>query len=205
MRKVGLNGKSVMPMISGFACAVPAIMGARNIENKKERLLTILITPLMSCSARLPGLYHPDRIGNSKKILLGFFNLQGLVMMGLYLWDLLWHWLFHISASGLSESKEKSFFILELPVYRAPRWKNILLTMVNKAKIFVFDAGKVIMVISLILWALSSYGPSDRMEAVKEKYAAQIAAKPELQNELEKQKGTELLQNSYAGIMGKAH
>ena len=89
MRKVGLNGKSVMPMISGFACAVPAIMGARNIENKKERLLTILITPLMSCSARLPvytiliGLVIP------KKFLLGFFNLQGLVMMGLYLLGLI--------------------------------------------------------------------------------------------------------------------
>lgn len=204
MRKVGLNGKSVMPMISGFACAVPAIMGARNIENKKERLLTILITPLMSCSARLPvytiliGLVIP------KKFLLGFFNLQGLVMMGLYLLGLLMALLVSYIGKFFIRIKEKSFFILELPVYRAPRWKNIFLTMVNKAKIFVFDAGKVIMVISLILWALSSYGPSDRMQNVKAKYAAQIAAQPQLQDELEKQKGTELLQNSYAGIIGQA-
>ncbi|HSB91563.1 MAG TPA: ferrous iron transport protein B [Flavitalea sp.] len=203
MRKVGLNGKSVMPMISGFACAVPAIMGARNIENKKERLLTILITPLMSCSARLPvytiliGLVIP------KKFLLGFFNLQGLVMMGLYLLGLVMALLVSYVGKFFIKIKEKSFFILELPVYRAPRWKNIFLTMINKAKIFVFDAGKVIMVISLILWALSSYGPSNRMQLVREKYAAEIAAKPALQNELEKQQGTELLQNSYAGIIGK--
>ena len=204
MRKVGLNGKSVMPMISGFACAVPAIMGARNIENKKERLLTILITPLMSCSARLPvytiliGLVIP------KKFLLGFFNLQGLVMMGLYLLGLVMALVVSYIGKFFIRIKEKSFFILELPVYRSPRWKNIFLTMVNKAKIFVFDAGKVIMVISLILWALSSYGPSDRMQLVREKYAAQITASPEQQSELEKQQGTELLQNSYAGIIGKA-
>ena len=204
MRKVGLNGKSVMPMISGFACAVPAIMGARNIENKKERLLTILITPLMSCSARLPvytiliGLVIP------KKFLLGFFNLQGLVMMGLYLLGLIMALLVSYIGKFFIRIKEKSFFILELPVYRSPRWKNIFLTMVNKAKIFVFDAGRVIMVISLILWALSSFGPSGRMDAVREKYAARIAANPSMTDQLQKQQGTELLQNSYAGIIGKS-
>ncbi len=77
MRKVGLNGKSVMPMISGFACAVPAIMSSRNIENKKERLLTILVTPLMSCSARLTGIYHADCTGNSKSQSLGIFQQSG--------------------------------------------------------------------------------------------------------------------------------
>jgi ferrous iron transport protein B len=204
MRKVGLNGKSVMPMISGFACAVPAIMSARNIENKKERLLTILVTPLMSCSARLPVYTILISLVIPKAMFAGFLGLQGLVMMGLYLLGVamalavayVGRWFIHI--------KEKSFFILELPVYRSPRWKNILLTMVEKAKIFVFEAGKVIMVISLILWALSTYGPKEKMNAVHRKYEILADKNIKISGDLQKQKGTELLENSYAGIMGKA-
>jgi len=204
MRKVGLNGKSVMPMISGFACAVPAIMSARNIENKKERLLTILVTPLMSCSARLPvytiliGLVIP------KKTIGGFLGLQGLVMMGLSLLGPLMSMLVSYVARWFIDIKEKSFFILELPVYRAPRWKNVVVTMINKAKIFVFDAGRVIMVISLILWALSTYGPKARMSSVTTRYELQIQQHPEHQAELNRLKNTELLQNSYAGILGRS-
>jgi ferrous iron transport protein B len=204
MRKVGLNGKSVMPMISGFACAVPAIMSARNIENKKERMLTVLITPLMSCSARLPvytiliGLVIP------RKFFIGFLSLQGLVMMGLYLLGLIMALVVSYIAKWFIKSTEKSFFILELPVYRGPRWKNIAVTMVNKAKIFVFDAGKVIMVISLILWALSTYGPSEKMNEVERRYEQLINQNPANEAELTRQKNTELLQNSYAGILGKS-
>jgi len=202
MRKVGLNGKSVMPMISGFACAVPAIMSARSIENRKERLLTILITPLMSCSARLPvytiliGLVIP------KERLLGFIGLQGLVMMGLYLLGLVMALVVSYIAKWFIKIKEKSFFILELPMYRSPRWTNVFVTMVNKAKIFVFEAGKVIMVISLILWALSFYGPPERMKAVGVQYDLLIQQNPAEKAALHKQKNTALLQNSYAGILG---
>jgi ferrous iron transport protein B len=202
MRKVGLNGKSVMPMISGFACAVPAIMSARNIENKKERLLTILITPLMSCSARLPVYTILIALVIPKERLLGFIGLQGLVMMGLYLLGLVMALVVSYIAKWFIRIKEKSFFILELPVYRSPRWSNIFVTMVNKAKIFVFDAGKVIMVISLILWALSFYGPEKRMQAVAERYDELIQKNPGSEDLLVKQKNTELLQNSYAGILG---
>lgn len=204
MRKVGLNGKSVMPMISGFACAVPAIMSARNIENKKERLLTIFVTPLMSCSARLPvytiliGLVIP------KQMLGGFIGVQGLVMMGLYLLGLVMALVTAYVAKWFIKIKEKSFFILELPTYRAPRWKNVVLTMVSKAKIFVVDAGKVIIVISLILWALSSYGPKERMAAVHTKYEQLARQNPDKQEELEREKGTDLLENSFAGILGKS-
>ena len=204
MRKAGLNGKSVMPMISGFACAVPAIMSARNIENKKERLLTILITPLMSCSARLPvytiliGLVIP------KKSLLGFIGLQGLVMMGLYLLGLVMALVVSYIAKWFIRIKEKSFFILELPVYRAPRWRNVVVTMVSKAKIFVVDAGRVIMVISLILWALSFYGPKQKMESIATKYDLLIKQNPSQEQELDREKNTELLQNSYAGILGSS-
>ena len=204
MRKVGLNGKSVMPMISGFACAVPAIMSTRNIENKKERLLTILITPLMSCSARLPVYTMLIAVAVPRKQLLGLFSLQGLVMMGLYMLGLVMAMIVSYVAKWFIRMKEKSFFILELPIYRAPRWNNVVVTMVNKAKIFVVDAGKVIMIISLILWALSSFGPGQRMKKIEQQYAGQEQKDPGRTKGLDKDKQAALLENSYAGILGKA-
>ncbi len=203
MRKVGLNGKSVMPMISGFACAVPAIMSARNIENKKERLLTILITPLMSCSARLPVFTMLIALVIPKGRVLGFVSLQGLVMMGLYLMGLVMALVVSYVAKWFIRSKEKSFFILELPVYRAPRWKNVIVTMMNKAKIFVRDAGKVIMVISLILWALSSFGPGHSRSELKQQFARQVEQHPSDEASLNKERNSALLENSYAGKLGK--
>ncbi|WP_207511310.1 ferrous iron transport protein B [Longitalea luteola] len=205
MRKSGLNGKSVMPMISGFACAVPAIMSARNIENKKERLLTILVTPLMSCSARLPVYSILIGLAIPKKMFFGFLGLQGLVMMGLYLLGPLASLLVSYVARWFIKSKEKSFFILELPVYRAPRWKNVLVTMVNKAKVFVFDAGKIIMVITIILWALSSYGPPKKTEPIKAHFNEQIRLESDSTRkaELGRLRDAELLQHSYAGILGQ--
>lgn len=181
MRSVGLNGKSVMPMISATACAVPAIMAARTIENKKEKLITILITPFMSCSARLPvytiliGLVIPEQK------LWGFFSLQGLMMMALYILGFLMALLAAWVMNRFIAKMEKNIFLMELPVYRMPRWKNAGITMVQKARVFVTDAGKVILLISVILWALSSYGPGEN-------------GKPS-RSELE---------NSYAGIVGKS-
>ena len=203
MRSVGLNGKSVMPMISGFACAVPAIMSARNIENKKERLLTILITPLMSCSARLPvytiliGLVIP------KTYLLGFLGVQGLVMMGLYLLGLVMALIVSYVAKWFIKINEKSFFILELPTYRSPRWANVLPTMISKARIFVMDAGKVIMIISLVLWALCSFGPGNRMQQISQRYEQAISIPGADSSQLKKDYKTAKLENSYAGILGK--
>jgi ferrous iron transport protein B len=239
MRKVGLNGKSVMPMISGYACAVPAIMSARNIENKKERLLTILITPLMSCSARLPVYTILISLIIPSKVYFGFISLPGLVMMALYLLGTVLALIVAWVMKWFIKSTERSFFILELPVYRSPRWKNIITTMIEKARIFVFDAGKVIMVISLLLWALSTYGPPKKMEAVTAKYDALVKvkteertvigntklelfkiAKPEERqliskkidsltqinmdetDQLETERKTALLQNSFAGSLG---
>jgi ferrous iron transport protein B len=203
MRSVGLNGKSVMPMISGFACAVPAIMSARNIENKKERLLTILVTPLMSCSARLPVYAILIALVIPNTFLLGFLSVQGLVMMGLYLLGLVMALIVSYVAKWFIKIKEKSFFILELPIYRPPRWGNVLQTMINKARIFVFDAGKIIMIISLILWALSSFGPGKKMEEIKARYE-QVKSLPETDAALaEKNYQTTKLENSYAGILGK--
>lgn len=204
MRSVGLNGKSVMPMISGFACAIPAIMSTRNIENRKERLLTILITPLMSCSARLPvytiliGLVIPN------KYLFGFIGVQALVMLGLYLLGVVMALIVSYVAKWFIKIKEKSFFILELPVYRSPRWNNIFQTMWSKARIFVVDAGKVIMVISLILWALSSFGPKEKMHNVTQQYQQSLAQSGADSLTIEKEYSNAKLENSYVGIMGRA-
>ncbi len=204
MRKVGLNGKSVMPMVSGFACAVPAIMSARNIENRKERLLTILVTPLMSCSARLPVFTILISLVIDKHYYFGFLSLQGLVMMGLYLLGIVMAMLVSYVLKWFITIQEKSFFILELPMYRAPRWKNIGITMIEKAKIFVTDAGKVIMIISLLLWFLSSYGPGDQIARTTKKYEALAQVLPAKKDSLDKQYASEKLQHSYAGILGKA-
>jgi ferrous iron transport protein B len=204
MRTVGLNGRSVMPMISGFACAVPAIMSARSIENRKERLLTILITPLMSCSARLPVYTILIALVIPSTYLLGFLSVQGLVMMGLYLLGLVMALVVSYVAKWFIKIKEKSYFILELPTYRSPRWNNIVQTMIDKAKIFVRDAGKVIMIISLILWALSSFGPEKRMKNISQHYTELKSLSGADTSFLDKQLATAKLENSYAGIMGKS-
>jgi ferrous iron transport protein B len=203
MRRIGLNGKSVMPMISGFACAVPAIMSARNIENKKERLLTILVTPLMSCSARIPVYSILISLVIPKKLMLGFISLQGLVMLGLYMLGFIMALLMSVIFQLIINIKDKSFFILEMPTYRSPRWGNILTTMVDKAKIFVFDAGKVIMVISLILWALSSFGPKEKRDQVHNYYQRLYTQKPNQKDSIDSEYKSSLLENSFAGIMGK--
>lgn len=159
MRSVGLNGKSVMPLISAVACAVPAIMAARTIENKKEKLITILVAPFMSCSARLPVYTILISLVIPNKLLWGIFSLQGLVMMALYLGGFVMALLMAKVLSLFLKVTEKSIFLMELPVYRMPRWSNMGIIMLQKARVFVTDAGKIILIISIILWALSNYGP----------------------------------------------
>lgn len=204
MRSAGLNGRSVMPLISGMACAVPAIMATRTIQNKKERLITILVTPLMSCSARLPvytiliGLIIPNTS------VWGIFNLQGVVLMGLYLLGFFMALLVAKVMNYIIKNKERTFFLMELPVYRAPRWSNVGITMIEKAKIFVRDAGKVIMVISLLLWALASYGPPSKMKQVNDKYAAMQQNSSLSRTDIEHIHATDKLENSFAGMMGHA-
>jgi ferrous iron transport protein B len=204
MRKAGLNGKSVMPMVSGLACAVPAIMSARSIENKKERLLTIMVTPLMSCSARLPVYTVLIALVVPNKMFLGLISLQGLVMMFMYFLGTFMALFAAYIMKWFIKSKEKSFFILELPAYRGARWKNIFSTMVERAKIFVVEAGKVIMVISLLLWVLSTYGPAERMAAVTQKYETLTQQNPSKEKEYNRLESMEHLENSYAGILGRS-
>lgn len=204
MRSVGLNGRSVMPLISGMACAVPAIMAARSIQNRKERLITILVTPLMSCSARLPVYTILIALVIPPEYFLGFISLQGLVLMGLYLLGFAGALVASKVLGFFIKVKDRSYFLMELPVYRAPRWKNVGITMIEKAKIFVTDAGKVILVISLLLWVLSSYGPPREMRAIDQRFAALEAAHPALSDSLAREHATERLEASFAGHLGHA-
>jgi ferrous iron transport protein B len=203
MRKFGLNGKSVVPLMSGVACAIPAIMATRTIDNWKERTITIFVTPLMSCSARLPiftiliALIVPDQTA------LGFFNLQGVALMGLYLLGFLAAIFSAYVMKLLIRVKERSFLIMELPTYRIPKWSNVGYTIIEKTKAFVLEAGKVILAISIILWVLASYGPGDKLENARE-YVLQDASNQRLTEQgLEDRIAAYKLENSYAGIIGK--
>ncbi len=202
MRSAGLNGRSVMPLISGMACAVPAIMAARTIQNRKERLITIMVTPLMSCSARLPVYTMLIALVVPEHTFLGVFNLQGLVLMGLYLLGFFMALLVARVMNFLITSKERTFFLMELPVYRQPRWKNVGTTMIEKGKIFIRDVGKVIIVLALVLWALAAFGPPAEMKAVEEKYTALARLHPDQQKEIDREHATAKLEHSFAGIMG---
>jgi ferrous iron transport protein B len=163
-----------------------------------------MVTPFMSCSARLPVFTILASMIVPDKKILGIFSLQGFVLMGLYVLGIVIALLVSYVMNLFIKIKEKSFFILELPVYRQPRWKNILYTMVEKAKVFVFDAGKVIMVISLVLWAFSSFGPAEKRNKIEENYAILIKNDPINEDKYNTEKSSALLENSYAGIMGRS-
>jgi ferrous iron transport protein B len=199
MRRFGLNGKSLIPLMSGMACAVPAIMSARTIGNWKERIITIMVTPLVSCSARLP-VYAllVSFVFPSGMSILGF-NAQGLAMMGLYLLGFLSSLAAAMIISFFVKSSDKSYFMMEMPVYRFPKLKNVWMTIFQKVKIFLFDAGKIIIGVSIVLWFLSSYGPSDSMEKVDQKYAASTLPADQRSTLI----ASEKLENSYAGLIGK--
>jgi ferrous iron transport protein B len=197
-RRFGLNGKSVIPIVSGVACAVPSILGTRTISNYKERLITILVIPLMSCSARLPvytlliSLMVPD------EMVLGIFNLKGIILLGMYLLGFVATLVTAFILKLIVKAKEKSFFIMELPVYRMPQWRSIGINVVGKVKVFLWEAGKVIMAISIVLWFLSSHAPGNEFEKIESKYAAS-ANEPAIQKQIRAEK----LEVSYAGWLGK--
>jgi ferrous iron transport protein B len=204
MRRFGLSGKSVVPLISGVACAIPAVMATRNIENWKERIISIMVTPLMTCSARLPvyviliALVVPDTK------LFGIMNLQGLTLLGLYLLGfiavLITAWVFNL----IIRSDIKSFLIMEMPVYKTPRWKNVGLMMLEKSKAFVFQAGKIIIAISLILWVLATFGPTEEMSKAEETISVQLPGLGMQDKEYRSAISAYRLEHSYAAILGKS-
>jgi ferrous iron transport protein B len=204
MRKFGLNGRSVVPLISGVACAIPAIMATRSIESWKDRLITIFVTPLMSCSARLPvytiliALVVPDQQ------VWGFINLQGITLMGMYLLGFFAAMVSALVMKFIIQAKERSFLIMELPAYKSPRWKNVGLTVVEKSKTFVVEAGKIILAISIVLWVLASYGPGNRMEEAVASVPVPAVQTDEAMETYENTVASQKLENSYAGMFGKA-
>lgn len=203
MRKFGLSGKSIVPLISGTACAIPAIMATRNIENWKERLITILVTPFTTCSARLPvyaiiiALVIPDNR------IFGIINMQGLTLMLLYLLGFGMAIFSAYILNKILKIKGKTYFIVEMPNYKLPMFKNVAINVIEKTKAFIFGAGKIILAISIVLWFLASYGPGEKFknaeQIIVEKHTANPIPASQLQNEIASQK----LENSYIGLMGK--
>lgn len=203
MRPFGLHGKSIVPLVSGVACAIPGVMAARNIGNWKEKIITILVTPLMSCSARLPvyiiliGLVVPNQN-------IGFINLQAITLLGLYVLGILGVLFTALLLKFILKSEEKSFLMVELPTYRTPRWKDVVLTMYNKSKTFVTEAGKVILAISVVLWVLATYGPPSKMDEIRQAGEEKLAQASEAQYEsIQAETSSLLLENSFIGIMGR--
>ncbi|WP_322551270.1 ferrous iron transport protein B [Flavobacterium psychraquaticum] len=204
MRKFGLSGKSIVPLISGTACAIPAIMSARNIENWKERLITILVTPFTTCSARLPVYAILISLIIPEKRLFGFLSLQGLTLMILYL---LGFGMAVFSAYLLNiylKFNTKSYFVVEMPSYKVPMFRNVSINVIEKTKAFVFGAGKIILAISIILWFLGSHGLSDNFNNAEQIISEQNQDKILTSAEFDDLVNSYKLENSYIGIMGKA-
>ena len=204
MRKFGLSGKSIVPLISGTACAIPAIMSARNIENWKERLITILVTPFTTCSARLPVYAILISLIIPEKRLFGFLSLQGLTLMALYL---LGFGMAVFSAYLLNKYLKlscKSYFVVEMPGYKIPMIKNVGLNVLEKTKAFVTGAGKIILALSVILWYLGSHGLSTDFNNAEQIITQQNKSKTISAEEFENQVNAYKLENSYIGYVGKA-
>ncbi|CAH8282711.1 ferrous iron transport protein B [Mariniflexile fucanivorans] len=203
MRRFGLSGKSVVPLISGTACAIPAIMATRNIESWKERLITILVTPFTTCSARLPvyliiiSLIIPE----GRFLGLGY---QALTLMLLYFIGFGIAVLSAYILNKVLKIRSKTFFVVEMPNYKLPMFKNVAITVLEKTKSFVFGAGKIILAISIILWFLASYGPGDNFNnaesIINTEYASQQLSEDEINQHIASYK----LEHSYIGIAGHA-
>ncbi len=201
MQSFGMSGKSVVPMISGLACAIPAIMAARTIENNKERLITIMITPLLTCSARIPvyvviiALVIPD------EAMVGIFNAQGLALMGMYLLGLLLSLISALVFKWILKTDFKSSLIIDMPTYLMPDFKNVFISVWNNSKAFVWNAGKIILATSIILFVLATNG-GDKFKSAEEFVQAE---NPHLNvEEQEVMVNSIELENSYLGMIGKS-
>jgi ferrous iron transport protein B len=201
MRRFGLNGKSVIPLISGTACAVPSIMATRSISNLKERIITIFVLPLISCSARLPvytlliAVLYPD--GR----FFGVFNSKGIALFCLYMIGFLATLVTAFFMKKVVKIRETSFFVMELPVYRWPQPKNIGIMVYNKVKVFVKEAGLIILAISVVLWFLSTHGWGERYERIRDKQQ-QLESLPHSKAQELKETKSRRLEESYIGKLG---
>jgi ferrous iron transport protein B len=203
MRPFGLNGRSVIPLMGGMACAVPSILGTRTIPNYKERLITIMVTPLMSCSARLPVYTLLIALVIPSTHNYGYFNMQGLVLMGLYLVGFLSALAAAFIFKLFVRSREKSHFIMEMPLYRIPKPAVVGMTIYHKTLVFLRDAGKVIIAISVILWFMASHGPPSHFKYYESAYHRADSVKKYGAEQVNNFIASEKLKNSYAGMAGR--
>ncbi|MGV3613067.1 MAG: ferrous iron transport protein B [Fluviicola sp.] len=203
MRPFGLNGKSVVPLLSSAACAIPGIMATRTISSWQERLTTILVAPLISCSARLPVYTLLIALVIPSKMVLGFLNIQGLVLFALYLLGVVSALLVAWVIKQFFKKKELSIFLLEMPAYKNPRWGNVGIQVLEKVKIFVLDAGKIILAISIILWALASFGPGNDMEEFARKVPKPTDQSEQAISDYKSEVESVKLKHSYMGHLGK--
>lgn len=202
MRRFGMNGKSIIPLISGTACAIPAVMASRNIGNWKERLITVLVVPFTTCSARLPVYTILIALIIPRQQVLGIFNLQGITLMLLYLLGFVAAIISAMLLNKVLKIKSKSYFVIEMPDYKLPSLKNIFYNVVEKTKAFIFGAGKIILALSVVLWFLASNGTSSYKNA--DKYMRSLEENKNIsEKELEKKIASYKLENSYIGKMGK--
>jgi len=204
MQRFGLNGRSIVSLVSSGACAIPAIMATRTISSWKERLNTILVSPLISCSARIPVYAVLIAFVVPEEKMYGIFNLQGLAFMGLYLLGIAGALLAALAFKYILNVKsENSYLMIELPQYKPPIWKNALLNVKEKVSTFIFEAGKVILVISVLLWFLASYGPSTAMQSAEKEATAYIETNNLSELESENYLASKKIEASYAGYLGK--
>ncbi|MEZ5001797.1 MAG: ferrous iron transport protein B [Chitinophagales bacterium] len=203
MSKFGLSGKSVVPLISGTACAIPAVMATRNIENWKERLITILVVPFITCAARLPVYAILIALVIPEKSILGIFGLQGLTLLALYLFGFGMAIFSAFLLNKMIKIKSNNFFVIEMPDYKLPLLKNVFFTIVEKTKAFVFGAGKIILAISIILWFLANNGGKEfkQADAIVIERIENVAL---TSKEMEQAVSSYKLENSYIGKIGKS-
>ena len=202
MQRFGLNGRSVVALISGHACAIPAIMSTRTIANWKERLLTILVTPLTSCSARIPVYVILISFAVPEGSFFGF-GYQGLAFAGLYFLGILSAMFSALLFKLILKTRERSFLMLEMPDYRTPVWRNVGITVWQKVKTFIVEAGQIILLISIVLWGLSTYGPAEAMEEARTQVQKTVEEQGLDDDAAADLLAGELLEASYAGHVGK--
>ncbi len=203
LRKYGLSGKSVIPLISGTACAIPAVMATRNIENWKERLITILVTPFTTCSARLPVYLILISLVIPEGTFLGM-GYQGLTLMGLYLLGFVMALLSAAILNKVLKIQSKTYFVIEMPNYKLPLLKNVGLTVFEKTKSFVVEAGKIILAISILLWVMASFGPGKDFNNATEIVTENAIGKNFTEEELNTAIASYKLEHSFIGILGKS-
>ncbi len=211
MNKLGLHGRAFVPMLSGFACAVPAVMATRTMESRRQRMITMMAIPLMTCSARLPvytlliaALFPPTTV-------LGFLPVQGMLMVAMYVFSTI---IALIAAGVMGRFVFKGAqvpLLLELPPYRVPHWASVLRMMWQRASLFLSEAGRVILICTIILWVLLSFPQDPALdtdyEALRTETMAAIedpAAQEEALGELEAQEANDVFLQSYGARLGHA-